>query len=333
MSRKHRMLIIGVGSIGERHLRCFGATDRAELSLCEINPELRTAVAARYSVNEVFGSVESALDSRPEVVLVATPAHLHIPIARAAAECGAHLLIEKPLSTTQDGIDELIQVINQRGVTAGVAYVFRSHPVLTAMRAALQSGRFGEPVEIVATSGQHFPFYRPAYREIYYKDRATGGGAVQDALTHMINAAEWLVGPVERLVADIDHQVLEGVSVEDTVHVMTRHGRVMGSYSLNQHQSPNEYTLTVNCTGGTVRFENHHNRWRWMLKPGDDWTDEALPPLERDTMFISQADAFLDAIENRTAPPCDLSAGRQTLRVNLAVLRSAENRTWERIVG
>ena len=50
---------------------------------------------------------------------------------------------------------------------------------------------------------------------------------------------------VERVVADAAHQVLEGVTVEDTVHLLARHGSVMASYSLNQHQAPNEITITV----------------------------------------------------------------------------------------
>ena len=58
-----------------------------------------------------------------------------------------------------------------------VAYVMRSHPALAAMRNAIQNGRFGEPVHLYATGGQHFPTYRPAYRDIYYRDRATGGDA------------------------------------------------------------------------------------------------------------------------------------------------------------
>lgn len=331
MTRKHRVLIIGVGSIGERHLRCFATTGRADVSLCEINPTLRQTVAERYSVKDAFDSVDAALATRPDIVLVATPAHLHIPIATAAARRGAHLLIEKPLSTTFDGIDELQRIVTERGVTASIAYVYRSHPVLTAMREALRSGRFGEPLQIVATTGQHFPFYRPAYRDTYYKDRRTGGGAVQDALTHLMNAAEWLVGPVNRVVADVDHKVLQGVDVEDTVHVLTRHGAIMGSYSLNQHQAPNELTLTVICTGGTVRFENHCNRWRWMLEPGTDWTDENFPPMERDTMFIRQANAFLDAVEQHGPPACDIAAARQTLKVNLAILSSAEHQRWEEI--
>ena len=111
----------------------------------------------------------------------------------------------------------------------------------------------------------------------------------------MINAGEWLVGPVNRVVVDAAHQVLEGVDVEDTVHLLARHGTVLGSYCLNQYQSPNENTLTVVCERGTIRCELHENRWRWMNKPGDPWHDEPIAPFERDALYIAQAERFLDA--------------------------------------
>lgn len=331
MSRAKSVLIVGVGSIGERHLRCFTATGRASLSFCEVNPTLRASIGQRYEGARAFSGIEEALAAAPDAVVICTPANLHIPIAITAARSGAHLLIEKPLSTGFEGLDVLQQECAQRQLTAMVAYVYRAHPALTAMREAILQGRFGEPVQIVATCGQHFPLYRPAYRDIYYRDRATGGGAVQDSLTHIVNAGEWLVGPVDRLVADLDHQVLEGVTVEDTVHVLTRHGSVMGCFSLNQHQAPNEVTITVMCRGGTVRFESHENRWRWMREPGGPWCDEPIGALERDTLFIRQAEAFLDAIEGHCAPLCTLDEASQTLRVNLAILASAETGGWQSI--
>ncbi|MBL8865756.1 MAG: Gfo/Idh/MocA family oxidoreductase [Planctomycetia bacterium] len=329
MRKVHRVLIVGVGSIGERHARCFAATGRAAVSICEVNAELRWIVADRYSIAETFADLDAGLASRPEVVVICTPAHRHVPMALAAVRAGAHVLIEKPLATGFDGVDELIRESCDR--TVGVAYVYRSHPALAAMREAIRSGRFGEPVQVVAQCGQQFPFYRPAYRTIYYNDRATGGGAVQDALTHIVNAAEWLVDPVDRLVADVGHQVLDGVTVEDTVHVLTRHGRVMGCFNLNQHQAPNETTLTVVCQRGTVRFEAHECRWRWAIEPGAPWTDEATPTLERDALFVRQAGAFLDAVEGTSAVACPLADARQTLAVNLAILRSAERGGWETI--
>jgi predicted dehydrogenase len=333
MSATHRVLVVGGGSIGERHVRCFAATGRAELWLCELDPSVRQAVAGRYPVAASYERIETGIDARPHVVVIATPAHLHVPMARVAVEGGAHVLIEKPLSISLAGVEELLRLVERTSKTAAVAYVYRCHPALAAMRAALASGRFGKPVEIVAVSGQHFPLYRPAYRDIYYREHATGGGAVQDALTHVIDAGQWLVGPIHRLVADLDHQVLEGVSVEDTVHVVARHGGVMGSYSLNQHQAPNEVTMTVVCTAGTARFEYHHSRWRWMNAPGGEWNDEPVGPLERDDLFVRQANALLDAVEGKAPPLCTLTEARHTLAVNLAILRSADGGAWETITA
>lgn len=327
----HHVLIIGVGSIGERHLRCFQATGRADVSFVEINDELRRAVAERYPVRGVHINLESALADRPDIAVIATPAPMHVPIATQLADVGVHLLIEKPLSTTLDGIDHLRRLIQERQLTAAVAYVYRVHPALAGMQQALKSGRFGRPVQLVAVSGQHFPTYRPAYRNIYYTDRTRGGGAIQDALTHVLNAGEWLVGPIDRLLADAAHQVLEGVDVEDTVHVLTRQDAVMGCYSLNQHQAPNEITLTVVCDGGTVRCEFHQQRWSWMIKPGEAWHDEPVAPLERDALFIAQANRFLDAVEGKAVSPCTLDEGIQTLRVNLAALAGVERGVWQSI--
>lgn len=328
-----RVLVVGVGSIGERHVRCFGSTGRVSVSICELNTELRIAIAERYGIESAFASYEEALASSPDIAVVCTPAQWHIRMAKQAVDRGMSVLIEKPLSTSLEGVDALIQSVNERDVTAGVAYVYRSHPALQAMRQAIVEGRFGRPLTMVAQSGQHFPLYRPAYRDIYYNKRETGGGAVQDALTHVINAGEWLVGPIEKLVADIDHQCLEGVDVEDTAHVLTRHGSVMGCFSLNQHQAPNESTITVVCTKGTARFEIQENRWRWMIEPGSQWHDEAMPVLERDGWFIAQANAFLDAVEKRTKPLCTIDEARQTLAVNLAILQSAEKGGWRRLLG
>jgi predicted dehydrogenase len=323
-------VVIGVGSIGERHVRCFLATGRATLSIVETRAALAEEVSRRYGV-PAFPGVESALAQHPTVAIVATPAPLHVPMATKLVEAGLHVLIEKPLSTSLDGVDRLAELIAKRNATVSVAYVYRAFQTLVSMKQALASGRFGAPRELTAVCGQHFPTYRPAYREIYYASRQSGGGAIQDALTHVVNLGEWLVGPVERVVADAAHLVLPGVEVEDTVHVLTRQGSVLGSYALNQHQAPNEATISVICDGGTVRCEIHNNRWLWMQQPGDPWQEEAFGKSERDTPFIAQALAFLDAVEGRAPPLCTLAEGRQTLKVNLAILESVERQTWQTI--
>ncbi len=332
MSDPQSVLIVGVGSIGERHVRCFQATGRVRLAVCETNDDLRRRVAEQYGVRRSYASLDEALGDRHNAAVIATPAQLHVPMAIRLAQAGLHLLVEKPVSTSLDRIDELQEELRRRGRKAVVAYVLRFHPALHAMKRAIDAGRFGEPVQLVSIAGQHFPTYRPAYREIYYADHATGGGAIQDAMTHMLNAGQWLVGPVDSLVADAAHQVLEGVEVEDTVGLLARHGRVLASYSLNQHQAPNEWALTVVCRQGTARFELDAHRWRWMTEPDGPWHEETFGPLQRDTMFVTQAGAFLDCVQDNAPPRCTLDEGIATLRANLATLASVRERRWQ-VVG
>lgn len=328
MSHQYRVLVVGGGSIGERHVRCFLQTGRAQVALCELNDARREFVATTYPLAASYGDWTAALDSRPDVVVVATPAHLHLAMARDAILRGAAVLIEKPLATTDEGVSELQQVAIAAQRPVSVAYVYRSHPALGAMREALHSGRFGRPLQLVSVSGQNFPFYRPAYRETYYTRHATGGGAVQDALTHHLNAAEWLVGPIDRVCADIAHLALPGVDVEDTAHVIARQGPVCSLFCLNQHQAPNESSITVICERGTARFEYHQHRWRWMTEPAGAWHDEPIPTLERDTLFIAQAQRFLDTVDGTLPPACTLAEAWQTLQVNRAILDSAAQQSW-----
>lgn len=328
---KHRILVIGVGSIGERHLRCFKATERAELCICEPGEELRRTVAERYGVSKTYASLDEALSDSPrafDAAVICAPTHLHIPMATQLAGQGVNLFIEKPLSISLDGIDELIRIIQQKRLAAAVAYTYRSHPALRSMRQAILDGRFGKPVQLVSVWGQHFPKYRPAYRQIYYTRRETGGGAIQDVLTHAINAGEFLVGPVDRVMADADHLVLDGVEVEDTAHVICRQGNVMGCYSLNQHQMPNESSITVIGDKGTARFELHNARWLSMVEPGGEWKVEYQFSLERDDIFIHQAGLYLDVLEGKAEPACSVTEALQTLRVNLALLSAAFNPNW-----
>jgi predicted dehydrogenase len=328
MTKTKRVLVVGAGSIGERHARCFASTGRATVSICEPNAERRRVVAERYEIIEALDDFDTAVASRPDVAVICTPAHMHISMATTLARAGASLLIEKPLSASLDGIDEFRRAIADAGVTAMVAYVLRSHPVLTDMQAAIRSGRIGEPLQLVAVGGQHFPYYRPAYRETYYRDHTTGGGAIQDALTHTLNAAEWLVGPIDCLAADAAHQSLPGVEVEDTVQIIARHGGCLASYALNQHQAPNESTITVAGSLGTARFESHHCRWSLCCDPETPWEVQMDATLERDDLFVRQANRFLDVCEGAGEEMCTLDAAAQTLRVNLAALESWRSRRW-----
>ena len=122
----HRILVIGGGSIGERHTRCFQQTGRADVCLCDINDEVRSRVAATYSLSASFWTLDAALADHASgepfsAAVVCTPAHLHIPMACQLAEAGISLLIEKPLSTTEDGVEQLRSLVEDKSLALSVA--------------------------------------------------------------------------------------------------------------------------------------------------------------------------------------------------------------------
>ncbi len=329
---KHHVLIIGVGSIGERHLRCFQKSGQATVGLVETNEQLRRTIVERYGVKQAFTSIDAALASdvapRFTAAVVCTPANLHVPMARQLVEAGLDVLVEKPLSTSEAGLTELCQRVKELQRTCTVAYTWRSMPAPAAMRQAIASGRFGKPLVLSVTGGQHFPTYRPAYASTYYARHETGGGCIQDMLTHLVNLGQWLVGPVTRVVADAAHQKLATTQVEDTASLITRHGDVLGTFTLNQHQAPNCITVTVVCERGTVQFSSTEQSWRWMTEPDTPWQSESFGAPERDTFYINQAVNFLKVVDGELENFCTLAEGWQTLRANLAALQSWREGKW-----
>lgn len=326
-----RLLVIGAGSIGERHVRCFQKTGRAEVSLCDTNPTLLRDVAERYQLSHAWEDLDQALAGEHDAALVATPAPTHIPLAQKCADRGLHVLIEKPLTLSLDGVDNFQQTLAEKKRIGAVAFVQRANPLYNTLHAHLATGRWGKPLQLTVNTGQHFPTFRPAYREIYYTRREAGGGAILDAMSHMLNLGEWLAGPINKVLADADHLALPGVTVEDTVHVITRQGDAMASYTLNQHQHPNEAYVQVVCERGTVRAESHANRLTWMESPCGESQELVLDIPDRDTAFVAQAENFLDAIADQAPPLCSLAEGLQTQRVLEQILDLTDAPPWRTI--
>jgi len=316
------VLIIGCGSIGERHLRCFQKTGRARVSACDTNPTLRQKMADTYAV-PVSADWRQALAEKFDAVVICTPAPFHVEMATAALDAGSHVLVEKPLSQSLAGIDGLRAAHARSGRQAAVAYVMHTNPILVAAREFLRGGSFGPVRQATVVSGQDFSFFRPAYAQTYYRDHKLGGGAIQDAITHAVNWVESVLGPTDSVLCDAAHLVLPGVEVEDTVHVAARHGAARSSINLNQFQAPNETTYQFNAAAGSVKIELHHARWGTFAKGATGWTWHEVPPLDRDGPFIHQANAFLDLMAGQPSRLCSLEAGIATLRFNLAALESA----------
>ena len=103
-----KILVIGCGSIGERHIKNLKSLSIDTIIAYDINSDRLQVIKEKYSL-DVFDNIDVAFDQHPDVVIVSTPPTSHIPIAMKAVDKGAHIFIEKPLSHTLDNVDNFLK--------------------------------------------------------------------------------------------------------------------------------------------------------------------------------------------------------------------------------
>jgi predicted dehydrogenase len=318
------VLVVGGGSIGERHLRCFQQVG-CRVALCETHADRRSELVSRYSLETALTDVAAAAGRPWDGIVICTPAHLHAEHVVELAASTPALLIEKPLCTKASDVSRMAAAT--AGKVVQVAYVLRAHPATQQVDQWLTEQRIGTLHQVTVVAGQHFPTFRPAYGQIYYARHETGGGAIQDAATHLFDLVQHLAGPLDWVFCDAAHQELAGVEVEDTVHLVGRAGRVLVSVALNQFMAPNETHVQLNGSRGSLAIRFHEQRAGICLHGDGDWMWSEPLVTERDDLFRAQAEWFLAAVAGSKRPLCSLEEGAAALRVNLAALESARTGT------
>jgi predicted dehydrogenase len=256
---------------------------------------------------------------QPDVALVTAPPTSHVDLALAAAERGCHLFIEKPLSHSTAGVDELAAAVARRGVVAMVACNMRFHPGPAQVKALLQAGAVGEVVSARIESGSYLPHWRPHtdYARSYSAS-TLGGGAILDCI-HEIDLALWYFGTGETVAAAAVPARGIGLDVEGLAEILLRHDSgVLSSLHLNFVQRDYRRGCTVVGTEGTIYWdfntglERHHRA---------DGTRRDFPQPATWTvndMYVGEITHFLHCVETGGAPCCGIDDGLAALRVALA---------------
>ena len=153
--------VIGLGSIGKRHLNVAKRIqDRVGITVIrgvDTNPGRREEVASSIDGVEVFADLAEAVEGA-EIVVVCTPTASHIDLCSAICEhADPHIFIEKPLSHTLEGCDELIFNRARAGKQVAVGYFLRYHPMINKLKAIVDNGELGRVLMARAESGTFFP--------------------------------------------------------------------------------------------------------------------------------------------------------------------------------
>jgi len=333
-SLDYTALVAGSGSIGRRHMRNLRTLGIQHLVACDTDAERLSPVISELNVKP-FTDYERALaETSPDIVFVCTPPVFHVSQARQAVQAGAHVFIEKPLSNTLDGVDELIAEAEARRRIVQVGYNLRFHPGLQMVKRLLAENAIGRVLWACAEVGQYLPDWRPwqDYRQSYTARQDLGGGIILDA-SHELDYIIWLLGqPVAVMCMASKVSSLE-VDVEDCADVLLRFSDgTQADVHLDFVQR--EYTRSCKLVGesGTLLWNYAESQLRLYQAENSEW--ETIPYIfDANQMYMAEVEHFLTCVIEDVVPVVGLRQARCVLEVALAARVAACEERGIELVG
>ena len=326
MSR--RVLVIGCGSIGKRHIGNLLKLEAGEVLTCDVRAERRAEAAERYGI-ETFSTLSEALARGPHAVVVAVPPSLHVPVAIEAAERGCHLFIEKPLAAGMERIGELIDIVKRRGLVTLVGCNMRFHPGLVRVKELLDGGAVGAVLSARAAFGQYLPDWHPYedYRAGYSARRDLGGGIILDAI-HEIDYLRWLAGEMQSVACFAGRLSSLEIETEDTAALLLRFANgAIGEIHVDYVQRAYSRSAEIIGEQGTIRWDYTAHAVRCYSAVDRCWRAFCDPVTwEPNDMYLDEMRHFLRCLDGAETPAVDIINAKQVLEIALAAKAAAENR-------
>jgi predicted dehydrogenase len=317
------VLVVGCGSIGRRHLTNLRKLGRGDLVAFDPLDERLRLVRDDLDVRTV-PSLAAGLEASPSAVIVCTPPHRHVGVARSAVEAGADVLIEKPIADRLDDVEELIAAAARRSRVIMVGYNLRFQTGLVRLKALLDDGAIGRVLTLQAEFGQYLPDWRPGqdYRAGHMVSDAEGGGVIRE-VSHELDYARWLAGEVRSVSAVAEHVSGLAMDAEDVAFVLLRFvSGALGHVALDCVQR--EYSRRCKVVGaeGTLVWELRGGLRLYRATTGR-WEHFAV---EQDVSrtYVDEMAHFLAVVRRERPPVVDGAEAARVLRIALAARESAK---------
>jgi predicted dehydrogenase len=283
---------------------------------------MRDRAQSEFGVQQTFESLEDGLASGSTTVFICSPTALHIEQAIQAIGAGADVLIEKPLSNSLDGLDELQALAQETRRIVMVAHCFRFHEGLKKAKAWLDEGRIGRLISIRAIVGEYIPDVMPNYRNMYISQYS---GVYE--LMHDIDLALWYAGQRPVRVFGIDGAFSDvGMKSPDMAEMLIDFpDRLVASIHLDFFERARHRQAELLGTEGTmlVEFASWDKCHLSLYEASSGaWHHEEMKT-DRDDMFREEDMDFLKAVAERSAVPVDIAEGRKAVEVMLAAQESS----------
>ena len=347
--------IIGCGGITlQNHLPGLALCPGVRVvALCDANPEVLAKARAAVTVQFTCSDYRELL-KRDDVhaVIIATPNFLHAPIAIEAARAGKHIFCEKPLAMNFDEARAMYQAAESANVRHMTAFTYRFVPAMRYFKHLVDAGAVGQPYHFRNCRLQDWGQRNVGWRQVA---KLAGSGEMGDMLSHRIDFAHMLLGPMTQLVARtrIIHPERGGQpsDLEDWVAILCDFQAgatgVMESTKVATGHNESMYSqdyVEINGSDGSIRYDTQRPHELLVARKSDKklepvqlppeflvWPGSPRDPKQGDPLFVFRYDQtfeFIDAIRQGRKCFASFREGALTQGVIEAALTSEKERRW-----
>ena len=348
--------IIGAGKVAlGNHLPGLGLDGRAEVvALCDANPQALECAGRETGVRRLSSDYRQTIaEHSVDAVIVATPNFTHREIVLAAVAAKKHVMCEKPLALNYRDAREMYEAAEAARVRHMTAFTYRFVPAMRYAKNLVDSGAIGQPYHFRAQRFQDWGTRGLGWRQ---NVELAGSGELADMLSHRIDYAHHLIGPIARVVAEMKNFVpqREGQpsDVDDWVAMLCEFANrettgVLESTKLATGRGEGhrgQDIVEINGSEGTIVYSTQKPLHVQIGKRGDAdlheieipesfavWPGSPRDPTQGDplaTFRYDQSYEFIDAIVNNR--PCRPSFfdGMRAQAVMDAAIESHRERKW-----
>ncbi len=338
-----KVLFVGLGSAGQRHLRNLQEILGIEIEIiayrCHkservFNSNMQViedeTLTSKYKIQE-FDDFGKALSDKPDIVVIANPNSMHMSFVLETARKGIDLFIEKPLSTSFEHTQELIEVVKKKGIICQVGFQYRYHPCIRLAKEYLEKKKLGEIVSVNAEVGESLTRMHSYedYRSMLEARKELGGGVVL-CQSHELDYLFWLFGmPVSVNSSGGKRSGLD-IDVEDSSTTFFRYKDGCNEFPIILHQDFLQYPAVRKCkivgTEGRMEIDLLSNSFLHEEYSSNERRQKCFENFVRNDMFFEEMRDFLNCVETRKTPKCDVQAAFASMKMGLAIKESFKDK-------
>jgi UDP-N-acetyl-2-amino-2-deoxyglucuronate dehydrogenase len=327
-----RVALVGCGRISRNHVDAIARIDGLELvAACDVIEERARAVAEPLGIPWHTSYEKMVAEVECDVVTIATPSGYHPAQGVLAARAGRHVVTEKPMAISLRSADELVHACDAAGVHLFVVKQNRLNAPVQMLKRAVDRGRFGRlymaNCTVRWTRSQEYYDQAP-WRGTWEFD----GGAFMNQASHYVDIMQWIVGPVDNVMAKTA-TLARRIETEDSgVAILRFRSGALGVIEVTMLTYPQnmEGSLTILGEKGTAKIGgtavNRVEHWEFADSDPDDElarTFNSNPPNVYGFGHEGYYRNVLAVLRGEAKPDTDGRAGRKSLELILGIYESA----------